>query len=135
MFANCTAGGMNLASGDVCLTPPAPPAPPIPGVPVPYVNTSQNAVATGFFDKMIICGGFAHNLGTVVPVSAGDEPGVLGGVASGTIIGATRFITGSAKVFYGGKPATRLTSTTLQNNANTSGSTITPSQTKVLLLG
>lgn len=130
MFANCSAGGMNLAAGDVCLTP-APPAPP---VPIAYVNISQNAIATGFFAKMIICGGFAHNLGTCVPVSSGDEPGTVGGVASGTIIGPTRFISGSAKVFHGGKPATRMTSSTLQNNGNASGTTVTPSQTKVLLL-
>ena len=131
MFANCTAGGMNLAAADICLTP-VPGAPP---VPMTYVNTSQNAIATGCFAKLIICGGMAHNLGTCVPVSSGDEPGSVGGVASGTIVGATRFLTGSAKVIYGGMPATRMTSSTLQNNSNAPGTTISPSQTKVLLLG
>lgn len=131
MFANCTAAGTNLASGDVCLTPQPAPAPP---VPTPYVNTSQNAVAVGFFDKVIICGGFAHNIGTVVPVSTGDEPGSIGGVASGTIVNQTKFITGCTSVLYGGKPATRMTSQTTQNNGNAVGSTVSPSQTKVLLL-
>lgn len=131
MFANCTAGGVNLASGDVCLTP-APPAPP---VPVPYVNTSQNAAAVKTFDKMIICGGLAINLGSQVPVSTGDEAGSVGGVASGTIVGPTKFVSGSGKVVWGGQPATRMTSSTLQNQGNASGSTISPGQTKVLLLG
>jgi hypothetical protein len=131
MFANCTAGGMNQAAGDVCLTP-APPAPP---VPVPYVNISQNAIAVNTFTKLIICGGTAINLASQVPVSSGDEPGSVGGVASGTIVGMTKFITGSAKVIWGGQPATRLTSTTTQNSNNCVGSTISPSQTKVILLG
>lgn len=129
MFASCQLKGMNLAAPDVCLTP-AVPAP----VPVPYANTSQQAQSVGNPTNIILGGGPAVNLGTVVPLSSGDEAGTVEGVASGTNMGSTRFLTGAATVLLAGKPAARLTSTTIQNSTNAPGVTLAPSQTVVLIL-
>lgn len=129
MFASCQVKGTNLAAPDVCLTP-AVPAP----VPVPYANTSQQAQSVGNPAHILIGGGPAVNLGTSVPTSAGDEAGTVEGVASGTNMGSTRFLTGASTVLYGGKPAARMTSTTIQNSTNAPGVTLAPSQTTVLIL-
>ena len=77
----------------------------------------------------------AHNLGTTIPVSMGDQPGILGGVASGIIMGPARNIRGSTKVFHGGLPATRMLDTALQNLSNVpAGMTLVPSQFKVMIM-
>ena len=130
MFANSQAQGTNLASTDVCNTPSAS------GVtPVTYVNTAMCSAATGFSTTVLFDSCPAHNTSTSVSTSSGDEAGVSGGVVSGTFMSSCRFVAGSTKVMVGSQPATRLTSSTIQNSSNGSGSTISPSQTKVLLLG
>ena len=107
-------------------------------VPIPYPNISMGtmAIPPTTAMKVLIAGGFAHNLGTKIAMSNGDQPGVGGGVASGMIMGPTSFLMGSTATMFGGKPATRLTSMTGQNGSsmNAVGATIAPAQTKVLVL-
>jgi hypothetical protein len=132
MFANCSMGGMDFGMPDVCLTP-APPAPP---VPIPYPNTSQKPMAlpptTSL--KHLIMMMPAHNVGTTVPMTNGDNAGVSMGVASGTVMGPGRNTLSSMKVISGGMPITRMLDMSLQNSTNAPGVTLAPSQTKVLVL-
>ncbi|WP_419811096.1 DUF4150 domain-containing protein [Bacterioplanoides sp.] len=133
MFANCSVGGMNNAIPDVCLTPVGPAI-----VPIPYPNISMcmMAIPPTTAMKVLISGGPAHNLGTKIALSNGDQPGVAGGVMSKMIMGPTKYLMGSTATMMGGKPAARLTSMTGQNgnSMNAIGATITPSQVKVLVL-
>jgi hypothetical protein len=64
----------------------------------------------------------------------GDNAGVLLGVASGTVMGPSRHLTGAFTVLWMGMPATRLTSVSLQNSTNCPGVRTVPSQPLVLLL-
>jgi uncharacterized Zn-binding protein involved in type VI secretion len=127
MFANTQMGGMDFAFPDVLLTPmPAP-------VPIPYPNTATGTMGVASVRNVFFGGMPAHTMATRVPLTDGDNAGVAG-VASGTAMGASRSVTGANTVLLAGMPATRLTSSTTQNNNNASGARITPSQTKVLLL-
>ena len=127
MFATTSGGGLDMAMPDVCLTPAGPVV-----VPIPYPNVASRAMATGVVDAILIAGAPAHNLGTVVPLSQGDSAGSAGGVVSGTDMGPSRRVTGATKILLKGKPAARLTSQGPQNGTNCFGTTIAPSQTKVL---
>jgi hypothetical protein len=49
-------------------------------------------------------------------------------------MGPARHVTASFTVLIGGKPATKMTSVSLQNNTNCPGARLVPSQVKVLLL-
>lgn len=126
-------GGTNMGMPDVCKTPVGPAI-----VPIPYPNISMGATAmpSSAAMKVLIAGGFAHTVGTQIPMSNGDQPGVAGGLFSGCIMGPTKFLMGSTATFFGGKPAARLTSMTGQNGSsmNVPGTTIAPAQTKVLIL-
>jgi uncharacterized Zn-binding protein involved in type VI secretion len=127
MFANTQRAGTDFSFADTLLTPmPAP-------VPIPYVNTAQGSIAVDAVPNVLIQGMPAHNMGTTVPVSDGDNPGIAG-VSSGTVRGVSRPVTGANTVLIGGMPATRLTTQNSQNTTNASGARISPSQTKVLLL-
>jgi hypothetical protein len=133
MFANCSMGGMDFGMPDVCLTP-APPAPPIP---VPYPNTAQLPMAIPPTANMrhLISMMPAHNLGTTIPMTMGDNAGVAMGVASGTVMGPARNTMGSTKVLTGGMPATKMLSTAMQNSTNVpAGMTLAPSQIKVIIM-
>ncbi len=133
MFANCQMGGQNFGMPDVCKTPVGPSV-----VPIPYPNFSMGAIAlpTSTAMKVLISGGPAHTVGTTIPLSNGDNPGVLGGIKSGCVMGATKVLMGSTATFFKGKPGARLTSMTGHNgsNMNIPGMTIAPAQVKVLLL-
>ena len=136
MFANCQLGGMNMAAPDVCKTP-APPPPVGPGMlPIPYPNMAMGMTAIPNCLKMLIMAMPAHNLMTSIPVSNGDNPGVLGGVASQIFMGPSKHIMGSVGVLYCGMPATKLTSPTGQNGVapNAMGMTVVPSQFKVMIM-
>ncbi|MCF6246844.1 MAG: DUF4150 domain-containing protein [Desulfobacula sp.] len=74
----------------------------------------------------------SHHIGTTIPMSNGDQPGVLGGVVSGIFMGPSRSIKCSTKVLTGGMPATRLLDNTMQNLTNACGMTMIPCQTKVI---
>ena len=130
MFANTQMGGTDTGFPDVCLTP-APPAPP---VPMPYPNIGAGPMGSPPATKILFMCAPAHNMGTTVKPTQGDELGVAMGVASGTDKGPARHVTAAFTVLLLGQPATRLTSVTIQNSTNCPGARIAPSQVKVLLL-
>jgi hypothetical protein len=76
----------------------------------------------------------AHNMGTSIPMTNGDNAGVATGVASGIVMGPSRHLTGSFTTLVGGMPVTRTTSASLQNSTNCPGVRVAPSQVKVLVL-
>ncbi len=133
MFANCQLGGINLGMPDVCKTPVGPSI-----VPVPYPNISMGATAkpSTTANKMLISGAPGHTIGTDIPISQGNQLGIGGGMSSGKVMGSTKVLMGSSAIFFGGKPAARLTSMTGQNGSsmNIPGVTMAPAQTKVLIL-
>lgn len=129
MFANNQKGGVDAGFADVCLTP-------VGGAPVPvaYPNAASGATAVGAAYAVLFGGAPTHHLGTVVPMTTGDAPGVAGGVTSGTVMGPSRHVTAATSCLVGGMPVTRLGSATLQNGTNCAGARATPSQLKVLVL-
>jgi len=129
MFANSQMMGMDLAFPDVCLTPAGPAV-----VPIPYPNIAMGPTAIPSQMIVLIEAMPAHNLGTTTPLTNGDSAGVATGVASGMIMGPSRHLTAAFTVLFGGMPATRLTSMSLQNSTNAPGARLVPSQVKVLLL-
>lgn len=129
MFANAQMMGTDTGFPDVCLTP-SPAGP----VPVPYPNIAMGPTAIPNVPNILFMGTPAHNLGTTIPLTNGDNAGLATGVASGTVMGPSRHLTGAFSVLVKGMPATRLTSMSLQNNTNAPGCRVVPSQTKVLLL-
>jgi Domain of unknown function (DUF4150) len=122
MYVNCSAGGMALAGGDVCKTPPM-------GTPVSYTNIANLTEAIPNVPNIILAGGPTHNLQTEVPTTHDDEPGSMKGVKSGTVSDKSKNNQGSAIVILQGAPETHLTNSTEQNSNNASGSDIAPSQT------
>ena len=128
MFANTQMMGMDMGFPDVCLTPaPAP-------VPVPYPNITAGPMGVPAAYNILFMCAPAHNMGTTIPMTNGDNAGVSMGVASGTVMGPSRHLTGSFTTLVGGMPATRLTSAALQNSTNCPGVRLVPSQVKVLIL-
>jgi len=134
MFANCSLAGQDFGMPDVCKTP----APPSPSpIPVPYPNIAQLLLALPPTTclKVLISFMPAHNMGTTISMSNGDEAGVLGGIASGIIMGSARNLMGSVKVLHGGLPATRMLDPAMQNLSNVpAGRTLVPSQFKVMIM-
>jgi hypothetical protein len=132
MFANCQAAGTDNGFPDTCLTP-APPAPPIP---IPYPNIAMGATAVSAVYTVLISSAPAHNMGTTIPMTNGDNAGVGTGVASGMVMGKASPTTSASSVLIGGKPATRLTMVSSGNGTNCpTNARLAPSQTKVLILG
>jgi len=134
MFANCSLSGQDMGMPDVCKTP-APP--PVGMVPIPYPNIAQLLMALPPTTCLKVFISFmpAHHLGTTIPMSNGDEAGVMGGIVSGIIMGPARNLMGSTKVFHGGMPATRMLDPAMQNLTNVpTGRTLVPSQFKVMIL-
>jgi hypothetical protein len=118
-----TAGGNAFGFPDVCLTPP----------PIPYPNTGmlQLTVATAptvFIQNMPVV-----ILTSVIPVSVGDQPGILHGVVSHKTMGTVRFVLGSTKVFASGLPVIYLGSLTTHNGdpPNVPGAVVLVAQTTV----
>lgn len=131
MFAKTQMPAMSMGFPDVCLTP----APPSPApVPIPYPNIAVSAMAVPNVPNILYVGMPAHNLGTTTPMTNGDNPGLATGVASGTVMGPQRNLTGAFTCLVKGMPASRLTSMSLGNSTNAPGATISPSQTKILVL-
>ena len=131
MFANTQMMGTDMAFPDVCLTP-APPAPA--PIPIPYPNVAMGPMAIPNVPTILIMGMPVHNMATTIPMTNGDNAGVNMGVASGTVMGPGRHLTGSFKVLLKGIPATKMTSVALQNSTNCPGMRLVPSQVKVVLL-
>jgi hypothetical protein len=129
MFANSQLMGMDLAFPDVCLTPM-----PVP-TPSPYPDMAFGPTAIPVCWNILYQCVPAHNMvATVTPITLGDTPGVALGVASGTVMGPSRHITGAFTMLLKGLPASRLTSLSLQNSTNMVGMRIVPSQLKILVL-
>ena len=128
MFICTAGGGSTMAMPDVCKTP-APPAPPIP---LPYPNMAQLAMGIPPVPNVLIGGAPSLNKASKIPISSGNEPGVAGGVVSGTFIQEVEFIMGSLIVTIGGKPAVRLGDPVKANKGNAVGSVIAPSQSIVM---
>jgi len=133
VFANCQLGGMNFGFPDVCLTPS-----PVGPIPTPYPNMATGLTAnpaTACRKIYLMCMP-AHNLRTQVPISQGDNAGVVGGVASGTVMGPSKHLMGSFGVIYEGAPVTKMTSLTGQNgmSLNAPGMTLVPAQFKVMIM-
>ncbi len=129
MFANAQKMGTDLAFPDVCLTPtPAGP------VPVPYPNIATGTMAIPNVLNILFDATPAHNMATTIPLTNGDNAGVNTGVASGTVMGPSRHLTGAFTVLIKGMPATRMTSMSLQNSTNAPGCRLAPSQTRILIL-
>lgn len=135
MYALTMAGGTMLATPDVCITPVPTPAGPVP-TPIPYPNIGTSEMANPLTTAFLVLTGFmpTFNIGTQVLMTSGDEPGSLGGAISHTIKGPANFIVGSVTTKIGGKPAVKLTSTTMQNMNNAPGMVVSPSQTSVMIL-
>ena len=131
MFANTQMMGVDLGFPDVCLTP-APPAPA--PVPIPYPNIALGPTAVPAAYNVLFMGTPAHNLSSTAVLTNGDNPGIATGVASGSVMGPSRHLTGSFTTLVGGMPATRVTSVSLQNRTNCPGVRIVPSQVKVIVL-
>jgi len=129
MFANTQMMGTDMGFPDVCLTPtPAGP------VPIPYPNIAMGPTAVPNCPTILILGAPVHNLATTIPMTNGDNAGVNMGVASGTVMGPSRHLTGAFTVLFLGMPASRLTSVSLQNSTNCPGVRTVPSQPLVVLL-
>lgn len=130
-FVNTQNIAVNFAFPDVCLTPT--PAGPIP---IPYPNISQTSVAIPTQFKLFTMAMPDHNLATIVPMSNGDNSGVNMNPISGMVMGPTKHIMGSMKVFKVGMPATKMLSPTGQNGLSPGafGMTLSPSQLKVMIL-
>ena len=123
--------GMGVANvPDVCKTP-TPTGP----VPIPYPNIAQNAmfIPSTIAKKVKIVGASAVIVGAKTGLSNGDEPGVLGGVSSGSFIGEMECTKGSSKVRIEGKGAVRMGDSTKQNKGNTMGMIAVPSQPIVMI--
>lgn len=127
MFANCSAGGIDISGSDVCKTPPL-------CIPIPYPNLAFGVMAIPNVPNILYCGGPVHNLATIIPVTFCDEPGACGGVVSGTVKGPSWHITCKPNFLVGGAPITRLTSINTPNTANTVGVRLVPSQLKILVI-
>jgi Domain of unknown function (DUF4150) len=127
MFANTQMMGIDIGFPDVCLTPPVP-------IPVPYPNIAMGPMGVAAVYNVLFMCAPAHNMGTTIVMTNGDNSGVMMGVASGTVMGPARHVTAAFTVLVGGMPATRLTSIAIQNSTNCPGMRLVPSQIKVLLL-
>lgn len=79
--------------------------------------------------NILVGGTPAHNLATFAPMTM-TLPGV--GVASGTVMGPSREVTGKYNLLIKATPATRMTSMSIQNATNAPGIYLVPGQFKVL---
>jgi hypothetical protein len=101
---------------------------------MPYPNMAMGPMGVPAAYKVLFMATPAHNMGTTVPLTNGDNAGVAMGVASGMVMGPSRHLTASFTTLVGGMPATRLRSMSLQNSTNCPGCRVVPSQTKVLIM-
>jgi uncharacterized Zn-binding protein involved in type VI secretion len=109
-------GAMSTVGPDVCKTP-TPGGP----VPIPYVNTAMSSDLAGGSSSVKIQGQSAAIKGCNYSVSTGDEPGSVGGVASGKTKGKAEFVTYSFDVKIEGKNACRNGDLMTHNDKNTIG--------------
>lgn len=131
MFAMTQMTGMDLAFPDVCNTLVA-----VATVPIPYPNIAIRTTAipnvTNIFTECMP----DHNLLTTTPLTNGDQAGLLLGLVSGLIMGPSKNLFGSVKVFKDVMPATKMLSPTGQNGEipNAPGVSLLSGQFKVMIL-
>lgn len=124
MTTTSTVGpGMSNAVPDTCLVPALVP------VPTPFPNIGSNATAVPTCFTIMVQASPELTVGGQYMITNGDQPGVAGGVTSGTIMGLGKPMNGSMTVFMCGQPAWRTMDPTMQNGTNAPGSTMVPSQT------
>jgi carboxyl-terminal processing protease len=122
-------GGQALNFPDVCKTP----APPAPFVPIPYPDLGMNMQAAPFSPFVQIAFMPATNMGTMKVMTAGDEAGAMGGVATGLIKGPGKTTMGNPLVMVTGMPAESLANPTSGNAMNAPvGAQIVPSVVNVM---
>ena len=131
MFATTQSPAMHLSALDVCKTPIGPVI-----TPIPYPNIGMSSTAIPNIFNMFTVAMPDHNLLTTVPLTNGDQAGVLMGVVSSMMMGPVKNMLGSFKVYKMVMPATKMLSPSLHNGElpNTVGTTLTPSQVKVMIL-
>ena len=129
MFAKTQMPAISLGFPDVCLTPS-----PVGPIPIPYPNIAMTSTSIPSIFNQFTCAMPDHNLATVTPISNGDNAGVALGVASGLVMGPSRDMLGSFKVFKSCMPATKMLMPTMQNSTNAPGMNLSPCQIKVLIM-
>lgn len=123
MLVAANAGvGSAVASPDVCLTPDGTGG----SQAIPYVNTANNAQATGAVSSVLISMVPALNTGSSIPSTTGDEAGT-----NSAHQGKATFTAGDPVVQISGMPAVALASPTAQNGTNAVGAVTVPSLTTV----
>jgi hypothetical protein len=96
MFANTQMMGIDIGFPDVCLTPVGPAV-----APIPYPNIAMGPMGVpAAYNVLFMCPP-AHNLATMIPTTNGDNAGGATGVASGTVMGPARHLTGAFTVLVG----------------------------------
>jgi hypothetical protein len=126
MFSTTQMMGLDFGIPDVCKLPTL--------IPVPFPNFAVPDMAIGAAYNILHVCAPAHTLLTTIPITQGDDPGLLGGLVSQTDMFESRRVTGAFTVLLDGMPATRLTSIGLQNLINCPGVTLVPSQFTVVYL-
>lgn len=116
--------GMNIGFPDVCNTIVGPAT-----VPVPYPNIAMNAQATPFSPTVKLTMMPALNVGSMIPMTSGDELGT----AHPMVKGPGKYTMGNPIVFVDGLPGINLTCPTTGNASNNPlGAALIPSATNVL---
>lgn len=133
MFMSSTGPGSTMGFPDVCKTPMPPVGAP---VPMPYPNTTETTMTLPPTTSMMVLADMmpSCNISSEVPMSEGDEPGVMMGIVSNLGMGPQKYVVGSVAVLIEAMPAQRLTSVTSHNGMmpNAPGTMLVPSQTFVL---
>ncbi len=124
MYVCSIAAGQAMATPDTCNTP-APPAAP---VPIPYVNFAMTQMASPTSTKVLVGGSPALMKTSEIPLTSGDEPGVTGGLVSGTFIQKAQFTAASMVVSFEGKGAARMADLMQANKGNAIGAISVASQ-------
>ena len=131
MFAMTQMTGMDFAFPDVCKTLVG-----VAVVPIPYPNIALRTTAipnvTNIFTECMP----DHNLMTTTPVTNGDQAGLLLGIISSLIMGPSKNLFGSVKVFKDVMPATMMLCPTGQNGEmpNAPGVSLLSGQFKILIM-
>ncbi len=115
--------------GNFCFPDILPTVPPIPPAPIPYPNLAMSAMAVPFSPNIYV--GFmpALNMGAVIPMTSGDEPGIAGG----RIKLPAMYTMGNPVIFINSMPAVNLLCPTTGNAMNAFlGMVVIPSITTTL---
>ncbi len=120
--ASNAGAGMNIGFPDVCVTPVGP----VP-TPIPYPNMALNATMVPFAPNVLVSFVPALNMGSVAPMTLGDQAGVLS-----PFMGPGMATMGNPTVLVNALPATNLLCPTTGNNMiNALGAVMVPSITNV----